>query len=60
MEPPQRFVRLKDFIALMGWSRSTFYNRLANNMVPKPQSNGPRTKGYYTDKVAEIQKALGK
>ena len=60
MDPlhPQQFIRLKKFIELMGWSRSTYYNRVRCKAIPKAQSNGPGTKGYYANVVAEIQRSL--
>ena len=58
MDPPQQFVRLKKFIELMGWSRSTYYNRVRAGLIPKAQSNGPGTKGYYAAVVTEIQRSL--
>ena len=57
-QAPEQFVRLKDFIALMGWSRSTYYNRVAAGLVPAARANGPRTRGYPASEVAAIQQAL--
>ena len=57
-QAPQQFVRLKQFIALMGWSRSTYYNRVAGGVVPAARTNGPRTRGYFASEVVAIQQAL--
>ena len=54
----EQFVRLQAFIKLMGWSRSTYYNRLRDQAIPRPRSNGPRTLGYFESEVAEIQRVL--
>lgn len=58
MNPPQQFVRLNTFIKLMGWSRSTYYNRVKAGLVPTARANGPRTRGYFASDVAAIQQAL--
>lgn len=57
-QAPEQFVRLKPFIALMGWSRSTYYNRVEAGLVPAARTNGPRTRGYYASEVVAIQQAL--
>jgi len=57
-QTPEQFIRLKHFIALMGWSRSTYYNRVAAGLVPAARANGPRTRGYLASEVAAIQQAL--
>jgi predicted DNA-binding transcriptional regulator AlpA len=54
----EQFIRLQAFIKLMGWSRSTYYNRLRDQALPPPRSNGPRTLGYFESDVVEIQRAL--
>ena len=58
MNPPQQFVRLNTFIKLMGWSRSTYYNRVSAGLVPPARASGPRTRGYFASEVAAIQQAL--
>ena len=58
MNTPQQFIRLKQFIELMGWSRSTYYNRVRSGLIPKAQCNGPGTKGYYESVVTDIQRSL--
>lgn len=58
MNPPQQFVRLNTFIKLMGWSRSTYYNRVKAGLVPAARTNGPRTCGYFASEVTAIQQAL--
>lgn len=60
MNPPQQFVRLNTFIKLMGWSRSTYYNRVASGLLPAARSNGPntRTRGYWSSEVVTIQQSL--
>lgn len=58
MSPPEQFIRINSFIKLMGWSRSTFYNHVRNGVIPKPEKNGPRTKGYYESAVSEMQRSL--
>lgn len=57
-QAPQQFVRLNQFIALMGWSRSTYYNRVEAGLVPAARANGPRTRGYFASEVVAIQQAL--
>lgn len=57
-QAPEQFVRLKPFIALMGWSRSTYYNRVEAGLVPPARTNGPRTRGYFASEVVAIQQAL--
>lgn len=57
-QAPQQFVRLNQFIALMGWSRSTYYNRVSAGIVPAARANGPRTRGYFASEVVAIQQAL--
>lgn len=57
-QAPQQFVRLNQFIALMGWSRSTYYNRVQDGLVPAARTNGPRTRGYFASEVVAIQQAL--
>lgn len=57
-QAPEQFVRLNRFIALMGWSRSTYYNRVSAGIVPAARANGPRTRGYFASEVIAIQQAL--
>lgn len=58
MSAPEQFIRINSFIKLMGWSRSTFYNRVRDGAIPKPETNGPRTKGYYASTVSEMQRSF--
>lgn len=58
MNPPEQFVRLNTFIKLMGWSRSTYYNRVSEGLVPPARASGPRTRGYFASEVVAIQQAL--
>ncbi|WP_167333975.1 helix-turn-helix transcriptional regulator [Variovorax atrisoli] len=57
-QTPEQFVRLNQFIALMGWSRSTYYNRVSAGIVPAARANGPRTRGYFASEVVAMQQAL--
>jgi len=49
--PPTGFIRQSEVLALIPWSKSTLWNRIAAGQFPRPIPLGPRLSGWRIETV---------
>lgn len=54
MKQQLKVIRIKEVLRSTGFTKSTFYTRINDGLMPKPISLGERASGYLEHEIQEV------